>query len=1009
MSAPRFRVFLSSTSIDLTEHRDAVRQAIEELEQSIERMEVFVASHRSPFDECMRRVDDCDALVVLVAHRYGWIPSTDEGGDGERSITWHEVERARENGKPVFAFLVDESAPWTGPREQDRLTTADPSEFVAIGEAVKKLREFKAFLSTKLVHAKFSTPESAGARIATSLARWLLENLPSRSGTDTSAHSTRPDDLFERDVADYLRALEQQHDSIQLAGFETKVRVPIRLEEMFVPLDVAVDEREFGRMHAGDALQADEELGPARKIPLTEGFRRAEASGGRRGLVVLGDPGSGKTTHLRRLLLWVVREGTQALGLPADTIPVFLPLRDLRSLDAGLPELLQAQLDGNPHLRTDEGFSARLLARGRLLFLLDGLDEIPSLGDRQRVVAWIEEAIVAHADSRFVVTSRYAGYRPLRQQFSSRFLELHLRFLTTEQATDFVHNWFRIVETTFAADRRLAEAKAAEAADELLATLSSGDFRSARVFELTRNPLLLTAICLVARDRGHLPRRRADLFDECVNVLLERWRDAKKLGVSLDARSARLVLQPVAYWLHEREGRTRATAAELAPVIEPVLARIGGGGLTAQRFLDTIRDESGLLTGWSDDSYGFLHLGFQEYLAARHIRSRALEDPETRIRELAERFGESWWREVTLLLLSLDEPSYFGRLMTEVVRLPSFREHEALVQACLLDTVEFVPEPFLRLLEEEPGEDEQRWGRQLVAVRALRAQDPALLEPLAERLREHPDPAMSGLFGRELVFTVSEVIAISDTTLPALEPSGLELVLVPEGRFEMGSTKAEQQRWGPEEEWRRRASRESPLHVVGIASFYLATRPVTNEQYARFLAANPGTREPEEWGNSSFNRPEQPVVGVSWHEANAYCRWARVVLPTEAQWEYACRAGSTTSFWSGDEEEDLDRVGWYSGNSLGRLHAVAEKTANPFGLYDMHGNVWEWCLDQYGPYDLPVRTGTGERIVAHGQRGIVRGGGFNYDGRYARSASRSLVSPSSRWPVLGFRPAKALD
>jgi len=135
---------------------------------------------------------------------------------------------------------------------------------------------------------------------------------------------------------------------------------------------------------------------------------------------------------------------------------------------------------------------------------------------------------------------------------------------------------------------------------------------------------------------------------------------------------------------------------------------------------------------------------------------------------------------------------------------------------------------------------------------------------------------------------------------------------------------------------------EGPAHPVRVAPFYLGRYPVTNEEYGRFLEANPGREEPKYWGDRNFNQPRQPVVGVSWHDARRYAEWAGLHLPSEAQWEYACRAGTTTEYYTGDSKEDLDRAGWYDGNSGGKLHPVGEKEPNGFGLYDMHGNVWEW-------------------------------------------------------------------
>jgi formylglycine-generating enzyme required for sulfatase activity len=184
---------------------------------------------------------------------------------------------------------------------------------------------------------------------------------------------------------------------------------------------------------------------------------------------------------------------------------------------------------------------------------------------------------------------------------------------------------------------------------------------------------------------------------------------------------------------------------------------------------------------------------------------------------------------------------------------------------------------------------------------------------------------------------------------------------------------------------------------------------VTNAQYREYMKARPGVREPEHWGDRQLNQDDQPVVGVSWHEAQAYCEWAGLVLPTEAQWEHACRAGTTTRYHSGDAEEDLSRVGWYGGNSDSRLHAVGEKEANAWGLHDMHGNVWEWCRDAHEPYTTSARKSDGLRREPEGDADrVIRGGGWSYDARSARAACRSRLHPDYRNEHVGFRPAQVI-
>ncbi|MCP4693323.1 MAG: NACHT domain-containing protein, partial [Desulfobacterales bacterium] len=273
-----------------------------------------------------------------------------------------------------------------------------------------------------------------------------------------------------------------------------------------------------------------------------------------------------------------------------------------------------------PHLNTREGFGERLLKRGNLLFLLDGLDEVADLSRREKVAEWIVAGLHAHPTCRFVVTCRFAGYSST-VRLSEGFLETHIRPLSADQAARFVRNWYKIVEKGLARDPDQAESIALEKAENLINRLKEPDFRVRRVFELTHNPLLLANICLVHRHRGGLPRKRARLYEECIDVLLEHWREAKGLKVGVTAQEGRRALQPAALWLHGEEGRAKARAVELSPHIEPVLKAIHWTGGSAEDFLHTIRDESGLLTGWDQEHYGFMHLGFQEYLAAREIRS----------------------------------------------------------------------------------------------------------------------------------------------------------------------------------------------------------------------------------------------------------------------------------------------------------------------------------------------------------------------------------------------------
>jgi formylglycine-generating enzyme required for sulfatase activity len=245
-------------------------------------------------------------------------------------------------------------------------------------------------------------------------------------------------------------------------------------------------------------------------------------------------------------------------------------------------------------------------------------------------------------------------------------------------------------------------------------------------------------------------------------------------------------------------------------------------------------------------------------------------------------------------------------------------------------------------------------------------------------------------------------------TPPRLHVSSIvDLKLIPAGSFMMGSPEGEE----------GRDSDEGPQHRVHLSSFQMASTPVTEAQWNRVMVASR-----KEAGDAT----ERPKVGVSWLEAVRFCnalsRHEKLDpaydedeadspslnassngyrLPTEAQWEYACRACTTTRFWSGDSEDDLARVGWYASNNGTSPEPVASKPANPFGLYDMHGNAWESCQDWFGSYGADEEHNpAGPR---DGSARVMRGGSSGDDARGCRSADRDRGDPGYGYDDVGFR------
>ena len=220
----------------------------------------------------------------------------------------------------------------------------------------------------------------------------------------------------------------------------------------------------------------------------------------------------------------------------------------------------------------------------------------------------------------------------------------------------------------------------------------------------------------------------------------------------------------------------------------------------------------------------------------------------------------------------------------------------------------------------------------------------------------------------------------------------LELVLIPAGEFTMGSPANEAQR----------DDDEGPQHKVRITKpFYMGKYELTQEQWERVVGNNP----------SNFKGTRNPVESVSWNDCQDFIKKLNGLrkdkgtfsLPTEAEWEYACRAGTATKYGFGDNDRELGDYAWYNSNSGSKTHPVGQKKSNAFGLYDMHGNVWEWCADWYdkdyydkSPKDDPAGPATGSYRV-------VRGGSWYSVPYYLRSATRRYSTPDPRSRVIGVR------
>jgi len=216
-----------------------------------------------------------------------------------------------------------------------------------------------------------------------------------------------------------------------------------------------------------------------------------------------------------------------------------------------------------------------------------------------------------------------------------------------------------------------------------------------------------------------------------------------------------------------------------------------------------------------------------------------------------------------------------------------------------------------------------------------------------------------------------------------------EMVLVLAGEFTMGSSVGVG------------GADEHPQHLVYLDAFYIDKYPVTFDQYDKFCNAT-GASKPSDQG---WGRGIYPVINVSWDDAQAYAKWAGKRLPTEAEYEKAVRGGTTTQYFFGDDASQLGDYAWFSDNSGGMTHPVGQKKPNPYGLYDIVGNVWEWCSDWYGEGYYMSSPANNSQGPDSGQYRVLRGGSYQYNSNIVYSAKRFWY-PIQLDEDIGFRCAK---
>ncbi len=778
----------------------------------------------------------------------------------------------------------------------------------------------------------------------------------------------------------------------------------IRLETIYVPLDTTNQQPAVGQGNAATA-------GARVPVPVL-----AEIINHRR-LVILGDPGSGKTTLMNCLTLFLAQAGLdpasgalERLNVPGGNgqraatwrhdalMPVRVELsefaRDIpETTGRGTCELVWQHIAAGLASHGLADFAPevkRLLAQGKCLVMFDGLDEVPDPARRKIVRDAVTDFADTYGESRFIVTCRVLSYTDPAWQLTS-FPAVVLAPLSVNSINTFVDRWYSELVRLGAIDPQTALMRAAELRNA-----------AANLVDLAHNPMLLTVMAVVHTYLGTLPRERARLYNDCVELLLWHWQRQKRIGPNywqqgildeLETREERLVngLCEVAFNAHRSQDDGDAPTHIPQKDVIDVLARyLDNDWGRAQRFCDYVEKEAGLLIGKGLDAsgkrmYAFPHRGFQEFLAACHLISGW--DFARRAADLAA--AGDIWHEVLLLAV--------GHLV--------FNLHEVMPRP--LDAINLLCKPEMPTTDQ--GWRSVWWAGEMLHIvgRSAVENDEHLGTSVVPRVIAHLAALVTGghLTPVERAQAADVLGALGDPR-PGVCTDTPEMVRIEGGQVEIGT--------------------EPERHTVNLKTFYLSRYPITNAQFQLFVNEG-GYHNPKfwtgrgwEWRQHTGRRqgwladpvwglPNRPVVGLTWHEAVAYTRWLStrtghvVRLPTEPEWERAAAGTERRKYpWGSRTSDDTTN---HHETGIGQTTAVgifpADRT--PEGIHDLGGNVWEWCSSLGAAY--PYTTADGREDLEAGGPRILRGGAFESRRDMLHCTHRRPVDPQARVSLIGFRVA----
>jgi len=864
-------------------------------------------------------------------------------------------------------------------------------------------------------------------------------------------HDRAPERMQEAgDEQDYLKQVRLECETIKMLGAGDCPNIAVPTLTTFVSLRISGGWHQEVRVAEEDRAHSSEEA-------------LATARGQGRPMVILGDAGSGKTTLLKYYVMSCLTEDRyKSLGFNARPLPIFYPLRQLEP-KARTPDSLPMNLErwaSKHQLKISAQRFDQWLRRPGTLVLLDGLDEICDPAQRKRVCRWIDSAIGAFGKACFVVTSRRTGYR--RSEHISlackpKPVEVYIEDFTPDQQEKFLQQWFKeaYLARTYTGSamqpeqwRRRQVEQAMQRAKVINDYLRRPENKA--VSELARVPLILQIIAILWKDRTHLPKARSDLYCHALNYLLY-GRDAERsimtdddeaLKPRLSADESIRVLRPACLWMQEKKESDEVSCKEFRSHIRQKLRGIDGT-YSPQDYCEWLKTRASLIDDCGEDHYTFRHKSFREYLAGMQLLE-VCKRRSKRIQDAAGYFGIDWWEDCMRFFTAEADSETFDGFMRELFAQEALSNPNAKHRELLRFIFNEAKEPGTHALEthlmDSSGaiSDAQKECILEDCLRVMgRRKFKAAFSVMLRFAREGEGPPVQT--ARRILIeerAVEKADVKREVTQRLHEESATswwnafelnaEYILVPGGAFTYSVDKQRRE----------------------VGDVYFAKYTVTNRRYRRFIRYLQGQEgqledalpreafaerllalarasevkafarylgsDAEVWAeklgskyddDKRFGGADQPVVGVSWYAARAYCLWLSQLeatargaapegrieyrLPRDLEWEWAASGATRTYPW-GDAPPNDKRAN-YDGN-VGATTPVGQYPdgSTPEGLMDMASNVWEWSEDLY------------DKKRFSGARSL-RGGSWNDIDLYLRCSARVNLNPDSRVNYIGFR------